>query len=176
MLLYYLSLIDNEEDKSKFEKIYEEYRLLMKYIALKVLGNDKNAEDVVHDAFVKIIKHLNQIEDVYSHKTRSFIVIIVKNTAIDYTRKEKKSRYVDIEKVYDTKVSSAASNITEELSAKEILSKLKQLPDKYREILELKVYHQLSDKQTADLLNISHAAVRKRLQRAREALDALINE
>lgn len=177
MLLYYLSLIDSEEDKSKFEKIYEQYRLLMKYIALQVLGDDRNAEDVVHDSFVKIIKHLDQVGDVYSHKTRSFIVIIVKNTAIDYIRKEKRSSLVDdIDKVYDTRATAVSGNITDDLSVREILAKLKELPEKYRDILELKVYHELSDKQIADILNLSHAAARKRLQRAREAFDALLNE
>ena len=166
MLLYYLSLIDSEEDKSKFEKIYEQYRLLMKYIALQV-----------HDSFVKIIKHLDQVGDVYSHKTRSFIVIIVKNTAIDYIRKEKRSSLVDdIDKVYDTRATAVSGNITDDLSVREILAKLKELPEKYRDILELKVYHELSDKQIADILNLSHAAARKRLQRAREAFDALLNE
>ena len=44
------------------------------------------------------------------------------------------------------------------------------MPDTYREIIELKVVHDLSDKQIADVLGISNSAVRKRLQRAREIL------
>lgn len=51
-----------------------------------------------------------------------------------------------------------------------IYKAIESLSDKYREIIELKVYHDLSDKQIADILGIDNAAVRKRLQRARQSL------
>lgn len=44
------------------------------------------------------------------------------------------------------------------------------LPERYKEILELKIYRDFGDKEIAKFLNISHNAVRKRLQRAREEL------
>ncbi|MBO5020416.1 MAG: hypothetical protein J6D52_07110 [Clostridia bacterium] len=50
------------------------------------------------------------------------------------------------------------------------------LPDIHRDILQLKVYYEDSDKKIADLLGISHQAVRKRLQRARNALGKLLKE
>lgn len=44
------------------------------------------------------------------------------------------------------------------------------LPEIYRTVLELRTYHDLSEKQIATALGISYAAVRKRLERARNLL------
>jgi len=50
------------------------------------------------------------------------------------------------------------------------------MSDTYRDIIWLKVYYDLSDKQIADILGISHSAARKRLQRARNTLLKMIKE
>ena len=47
-MLIYWQLIETEEDKSKFEEIYTEYRYLMQYLAYKRLHNKQDAEDAVH--------------------------------------------------------------------------------------------------------------------------------
>lgn len=77
MLAFYLSLVDSEEDKSKVEQIYYQYRNLMFYVARDVLRDEKLAEDAVHQAFIRIINHLDGVEEIVSHKTRCFVVIVV---------------------------------------------------------------------------------------------------
>lgn len=47
-MLIYLQTIETEEDKSKFEDIYREYRGLMYYVAYKRLHHEQDAEDAVH--------------------------------------------------------------------------------------------------------------------------------
>lgn len=54
-MLIYLQVIETEEDKSKFEDIYREYRGLMYYIAYRRLHHEQDAEDAVHHAL--ILKH-----------------------------------------------------------------------------------------------------------------------
>lgn len=54
MLLFYLSLLDTEEEKTKFERLYYEYRAVMKYKALEILKDEYLAEDAVHEAFIKL--------------------------------------------------------------------------------------------------------------------------
>lgn len=76
MLLYYLSLVDTEEEKSKLENLYYEYKALMKYIAFNILGDNGLAEDAVHEAFIKLTRHLDGIGEIKSLKTKAFIVII----------------------------------------------------------------------------------------------------
>ena len=57
-MIVYLQMIETDEDKSKFEEIYQEYRNLMYYVAYKRMQHEQDAEDVVHHVFVKIAENL----------------------------------------------------------------------------------------------------------------------
>lgn len=48
-MLTYSSMIESDEDKSKFEIIYNTYKKLMLYHANKILGDTRDTEDVVHE-------------------------------------------------------------------------------------------------------------------------------
>lgn len=78
VLLFYLSLLDTEEEKSKLEKLYYQYKALMKYIALDILKDYSMADDAVHEAFIKLIRHLDGIDEIDSRKTKAFIVIVIR--------------------------------------------------------------------------------------------------
>lgn len=56
IMLICLSLIDSEEDKSKFEQLYLSYRQLMHHVALGILKDHHKAKDAVHEAFIPIEK------------------------------------------------------------------------------------------------------------------------
>ena len=53
-MIIYLQTIDDPEDSAKFEQLYEHYRSYMLKIANKILENEFDAEDAVHNAFVSI--------------------------------------------------------------------------------------------------------------------------
>jgi DNA-directed RNA polymerase specialized sigma subunit, sigma24 homolog len=104
-MLIYLSLLDTEEDISKFEEIYNTYKKQMYYTANNILKDSHLAEDAVHNAFLRIINNLEKIQDINSHKTKGLIVIIVKNASIDiYRKNKKKEKYYfidDLEQLVD---------------------------------------------------------------------------
>lgn len=86
-MMIYLLLIDTPDDKRKFEKLYIAYKQTMFYVANRILKNEHSSEDVVHQAFMRVIDHLDKIDDVECHKTRAFLVTITEHIAIDYYRK-----------------------------------------------------------------------------------------
>lgn len=88
IMLIYLNLIETEEDKRKFERIYHSYKQTMFYATNRILKNQDSAEDAVHNAFLRVINHLEKINENDCHKTRAFLVVILKNIAIDIYRKE----------------------------------------------------------------------------------------
>ena len=55
MLAFYLNLIDNEEDKSKFQMIYDLYFNSMMYTAYDIMQDQYLAEDAVQEAFLQDI-------------------------------------------------------------------------------------------------------------------------
>lgn len=81
-MLIYLAMIDSPEEKIKFEIIYEQYKNLMFYTANKILGDTRDSEDIVHDAFLKIIEIIDSIDDPKRPQTRSLIVTITENSPL----------------------------------------------------------------------------------------------
>lgn len=172
MLLFYLSMIKDEEDKGKFEIIYNTYRNLMLNRAYEILQDKSLVEDAVQEAFLRIIKNITKINMDNSHKTKGYVVVVLENVAKNMYNKSKKIVTVGFEEDY------ASADFTEELDRKneaEYIAKLIELlPDAYRDVLVLKYINDFSDKEIASALGISNANARKRLERARNALKNLI--
>lgn len=72
-MIIYLQMIESDEDKSKFEQLYIMYKGLMFHVAMKILKNEFDAEDAVHQAFLSLIENLKKISDVKCPKTRASI-------------------------------------------------------------------------------------------------------
>lgn len=73
MLALYMSFIDDESQRRLFEEIYLNYRKQMLLVARSVLGSDTDAEDVVHDVFLKIAKkHMSHVEDKQDQEQHRF--------------------------------------------------------------------------------------------------------
>lgn len=171
-MLVYLSLIGTEDNKSKFEDIYNSYKKTMFYIANDILKNHAQSEDVVHTSFIKIIKNLDKIDEVHCNKTKGFIVTIVRNTAIDVYRKNKKE-IGKIEKIIDYK----GYQEHKEIGIKsDIELAILELPDKYSTVFSLKYYQGLSDEEISGILKIKQSTVRTRILRGKEKLRKILEE
>lgn len=173
MLLFYLNLIEDPNEHEKFEKIYYKYRWLMFSTAKEILKNKQLAEDATQEAFIKIAKVVNKIDEIYSHKTKNFTVIITRNVCFDLLDKEK--RHMGLVNIDDIETSETVEYFDlETLEFQSIVEVIKTLSDEYRDIIQLKYYYDFNEKEIADILGISHAAARKRLERARNKLAKLL--
>lgn len=95
-MICYLAMLDSEEDKDKFTLLYELYSQPMFYIAKQILKDIQGAEDCVHDAFLKILHNMDKVGKAEDARTRSFVFIIVRNTAINVYRMRKRKEHVSI--------------------------------------------------------------------------------
>jgi len=175
MLLFYLGLIETPEEKDKFEQLYNQYKKLMFYVAKQILNDDFLAEDAVHNAFIRIINHLDKIDENNCHKTKSFMVIVVENVSKDLYNKRKKEQGIPFEDVENEIIykSDVADDVIQQISIDDVINKIESLPNIYKEVLLLKFNHELSDKEIAKVLEISQATARKRVERARQKINLL---
>ena len=174
-MIMYMSLIDNEDDKIKFEDIYNKYKKMMFWIASQILTDERDIDEVVQDSFIKIIKNLDKIEKINTKKTKSFISIIVKNTAIDVYRKGILNRLeVELEDNLIFPSDKLEEIETEELNDIEIA--IMKLPEIYKEVFLLKYSHELENYEIAKLLDIKESTVRVRLARGKEKLEFILNK
>lgn len=171
-MLFYLLLLDSDEDKSKFEQLYIAYRDLMYYVAYKILRDAQQSEDVVHTAFLKIIKRFSDLGEISCPQTRSFCVIICRNISLDILRKKKKNQDVQFD---DSWNEVSCSSLTDEeaisdINAEIIMNQILKLPDIYRDVFYLFYSNGYPIKQIAKTLGISYEAAKKRLQRSKMLL------
>ena len=168
-LITYLAMIDSPDDQQKFEKVYTKYRYLMLHVAYKILQNHYDAEDAVHQAFISIIENLDNIFEVDSPKTRSYIVIITERKAIDLLRKIQKRQVLEFnEDIAGVEIAFEMDN--------PIAAAITKLPSQYREVLLLRFHHGFSAKEIASILGISDSGVRKLIARAKKALQELLEK
>ncbi|MBR6312114.1 MAG: RNA polymerase subunit sigma-24, partial [Oscillospiraceae bacterium] len=61
MLSLYLSMLESEEDRGRFARLYLRYRGMMFRVARELLKSDMDAEDAVHQAFLSILNHFSKV-------------------------------------------------------------------------------------------------------------------
>lgn len=173
MLSFYLAIIDNIEDKCKFEELYLLYRFTMLKAAENVLRDFSLAEDAVHEAFLRILSHIDKIDEIDCNKTRAFVVIVVKNISLDMLRSQNRHPVTELEEWEELPAGSDTDPEQELLGkeSREAFSRaLSAMKKTYADVLALSIVYELSDKEIAGILGITAANVRVRLCRGRQEL------
>lgn len=173
-MMIYLSMIDSDEDKSKFEVVYSEYRNLMYYVANKILMNSSDAEDIVHQAFLKVIEILDKIEQPMSPQTRSLLVIITERKAIDLYRARKQRTIISFDEDYVNVPKRSEIDTFAERSA--VSAAIAMLPTRYRQLILLKYDNGFSNQDISRMLDMTEDNVKKTLQRAKAKLAVILKE
>ena len=170
MLLFYTLLIEEDNDKAKFEKIYTLYKKKMWYAANSVLTDAYLAEDAVHNAFIGIAKNMRKIRDPESSETLSYVVTASKNAAIDMLRKSKGITETDIDELYDVG-DKESSSFYKAFEAEDFITKtFAAMPAVYRDVLYLLIVEQMTEKEIAELLGRKPGTVHQQVRRGRMIL------
>lgn len=154
------------------EEYIEQYGDYLYRIAFVYMKDQHAAEEVVQDVFMKLYE-TRQFEGKSSLKT--YLTRMTINTCYDYLRKWKarKSQLLD----YVLKREHAAEQVVLTLQERdEIVESILKLPLKYREVILLYYYDDLTTVEVAALLKIPESTVGTRLQRARQKLKQLLPE
>lgn len=164
--MIYMQMIETEEEKDDFQRLYEAYKNSMFYAALQILHNEQDAEDAVHHAFIKIAENMEKIDAPICPKTKSYAVTITENQAIDMFRKKRKHPQVEFEE-------EMMGILAEYRGENELAGCILRLPGRYREIILLKYVHGYSVKEIAAMLGLTNANAGKLEQRAKKKLRKL---
>ena len=178
MLTFYLSLIDDHKNDSKFENLYLTYNQKLYNVAISILNEHYDAEEAVQDAFIKIAKVIDVIDDSDPIILKSFLFQIIKNTSIDLKRqKQKNNRIVNIDFCESLPSDdSVEDRIEMEEEGNTIKKAILSMPETYREVLKLNLLYEFSASEIAKLLNISVNTVFSRIHRGKRYLRLFLEE
>ena len=166
----------NADEKNKFELIYHKYKNILFYQTLSIVKNENDAEDILQEAFIKIAKNIKLITDIDSKETKSFLIVITKNTAYDYIRKTSKITETPLEESENAVDEGALINLVSNIEYCEIVSVIKNIPSPYNEVLYLHYVNDYAVKKTATLLGRKTDTVKKQLVRGKKILIDKLSE
>ena len=178
MLALYLAMIDSPSDREKFSAIYQEYRELMFRAAMAVLHNEALAEEAVQEGFLKIAKNISRFSEPICSKSASFIVIIVRNTAIDILRKENLGASLPYDEDIATPDSLKMPDVGEVLygDGETVFEAISSMDKIYSDALKLKYIYGFKNSEIAELLGISEKNAQMRVYRAKLILKKKLEE
>ena len=152
------------------EDLCKQYYGYVMSIALRFSSCHDNALEIANDSFLKIFRRIGSYQIDKEFKT--WVRKIVVNTAIDYYRRDKKNKSeISLEAAYDETINEDVSN---NLSAEEIIKLINSMPVKYRYIFNLYEIEGYSHDEIALQLGITASSSRAILTRAKKMLRKMI--
>jgi RNA polymerase sigma-70 factor, ECF subfamily len=145
------------------------YSALLFRVAHSVLRSRSDAEDVVQDAFVRVLEHRSKLPEV--REMRVWLVRIAWNLALDRRRKIRPDQ---MDKVFAQSLVATSTPADQALNEAQqmsrVLNEMEKLPDAERNVLLLSAIEELGTAEIAMVLKKSESAVRALLFRARTRL------
>jgi len=161
-MLIYLSMLPEEEDRERLAAFYEAYRELMYRTAHRVLGHHQDAEDAVHQVFLRLVRHTDRLAALKGEGARQFAVTVAVHAALDVQRGKNGRREIPLEE--DLFVEPAPEEDGR------LSDWILRLPEVQRSVVLLHCAHGFNMAETADLLGLTVDAAYKHLQRAKTKL------
>jgi RNA polymerase sigma-70 factor (ECF subfamily) len=137
-----------------------------------LLGNEQDAADAVHDAFVRATRSAHTYA---GGNARAWWLAIVRNCCLAALKtRHREAPGVAVETIVDAGVDAAANDVESTAQAAErsraIERQLRALPVEFREALILREIEDLSYREIADMLDVPIGTVMSRLSRGRALL------
>jgi RNA polymerase sigma-70 factor (ECF subfamily) len=163
-------------DRGEFARLVESYSAQIYRLALKMLGNPQDAEDILQETFIKAFRYLHSFDGRSSVST--WLYRIATNEALMQIRKHQPGQFSLDEPVETEEGVQEPTQIVdwccmpeEELMSSEVRAQLDRavdrLPYNMRVVFILRDLEGLSTQEVAEVLNLTETAVKTRLSRAR---------
>jgi RNA polymerase sigma-70 factor (ECF subfamily) len=161
-----------EDDERAFGELVSRYESKVYSLALRMVRNPEDAEDVLQDTFLRAYRGIKSFQGASTFST--WIYRITANSALMRLRK-KQLPTVSIEdqderetpvNIADWTPGPAEQLMTQELQH-EMDEAIEALPPEFRQVFILRDIEERSNAEVAEILDLSVAAVKSRLHRAR---------
>jgi RNA polymerase sigma factor (sigma-70 family) len=155
-----------QNDTGAQNELYRRYAGKMMGVCMRYARNRDAAADIMQDGFVKVFINLKSFKGEGSFE--GWIKRIMINTSLKQYRKDLKFKNdVDIDNAYSV---SFENTIVSDMSAKELMNHVQDLPDGYRTIFNLYVIEGYQHNEIGEMLHISEGTSKSQLSRARNYL------
>lgn len=164
------------DDDNAFDELYEHFFPRIYNLIYARVKNSSVADDIVSDVFEKLVEHLGSFDSTKASFT-TWLSRIATRTLTDYYRWQSHRQNVEWDDVFSPTVDKKEmpdGQLLEKEGKKELLLALGKLSEREQQIIELKFWGDMSNKEIADTLGISAANVGVILFRAMGTMRQLL--
>jgi len=165
-------------DEQAFTLLVRRFEPQVHAVCLKMVHNQETARDLTQETFVKAIKALESFDRSFTFST--WLYKIARNTCIDHFRRQKLETYSldaplqtregQMQRDFPSPINTPERHLLLKERGRLISEAIESLPDKYREVINLRHKQELPYEEIAKLLDVPLGTVKARLFRARELL------
>lgn len=179
-----LAMLDDPNDQAKFTAIFRKYERAVYCEAKNIVGDHQLAEDVQQEVFLYVAKNFKRLPIDNCHTLHRYIVLCARSRAINALEKQRREKAhcpdsLDYMGEETEDFTQSADNVDEALiefdQVKNLIRLVSELKEPYRIPLELTV-RGLNANEIAEMLGITAAAVRKRIERGRKMVLERVRE
>lgn len=136
--------------------------------ALRLLGNEEDAKDIIQDAFVKVWNNKEKMGELQN--LEAWCMRVTRNLALDKIKSRKYRVTDDLERAGEVPAAHQSPHQNAEKSdlMRRVHGAIRRLPEKYRTILQLRDIDGLSYQEIGEVLEIELSEVKVNLHRARK--------
>ena len=176
MLSICLAILQNPEDKLRFEEFYNKFYHVIYFIAKDHLRTKEAAEDCAQEIMIKFAKDFHNIkQDFNDIRFRGYVRVVAKGMAVDMYRKEKKN----LEHIVDGDLSEMNNISVDEFDVCNMML-LKQaidaMPEGYRYVFYLKYFYGFTGAEISAKTGISETNVRQKCSQGMKFVRNYIKE
>jgi RNA polymerase sigma factor (sigma-70 family) len=147
------------------ERLYNQIR--------RMLHNHNDTDDVLQNVLVKVWKNLDSFKE--NSKLYTWLYRIAMNETLTFLQKEKKHQSVSIEDyVSDNNHSTHNSTLTASQIEKKLEHAISTLPDKQKEVFNLRYYDEMTYEEMSDLLGTSVGALKASYHHAVKKVETIL--
>lgn len=167
MIGLYLAIIDDPEEKIRFEDLYNQYKGTLIMVANQILNDMELSEDAVQETFFSLARNMGKISDKNCIQIRNYLIIIVRNAAYRIYNKRKGDIYTNEIEEDIPDLQNIEIDVEDKAAQQKLMELIKTLDEKYADVLILKYLYDLPDKEIARSLGISLENAKIRLHRGK---------
>lgn len=179
----YLLGLSQKGDIEAFEMLMEKYQKKVFNIALKLLGNHDDANEVTQEVFIRIFKSMGSFKG--ESQISTWIYRIATNACLDELRKRKNKWIMSLDEEYHKENGDYIIQVEDDKPTPDVLLEQKtlksavnnaiaKLSEKYKLIIVLRDIQGFSYEEISDIVKTPVGTVKSRINRARLQLKEIL--
>ncbi|SHI23284.1 RNA polymerase sigma-70 factor, ECF subfamily [Sporobacter termitidis DSM 10068] len=178
-----LEAFEENDDKNFLIDLYTTYYGFVKKTIYNIIKDKKDLEDLIDDAFLKLIEKVSLLRTLNNYRTSTYIYYTAKSIAINYiVRRDVENRFrflgadEDLSEHFISREYGMEDRILYQSELESLGNAIMKLPQDQQDLLNYKYLLNMNDAEIGELMGIEGSSVRQYLTRARRSAKKLIEK